>query len=112
MPPFLQATLFIVGFVIFLIGFITFIGRLSRRLNHRINPRTHGVIEALVIAGIALGIIGMFQPFTKALYEPGFLLLLISTLGFIVWSHVVPATRAQMSAAAALSALSATEGAK
>jgi len=100
MSPFLQATAFIVGFVIFLTAFITFIVRLSRRLNHRVNPRIHGVIETVVIAGIALGIIGMFQPLTKALYEPGFLLLLISTLGFIVWSHVIPATRAQMSAAA------------
>ena len=100
MSPFLQATIFIVGFAIFLTGFITFIVKLSRRLNHRVNPRTHTVIEAVVITGIALGIIGMFQPFTKALYEPGFLLLLISTLSFIVWSHVIPATRAQMSAAA------------
>ena len=91
MSPTLQAVLFIVGFIIVLALFITFIGVLSRRLNHRVRPRSHSLIEGVIIAGIALGIIGMFQPWTATLYEPGFLLLLISTLAFIVWSHVVPA---------------------
>jgi hypothetical protein len=91
MSPFLQAATFITCFIIVLAAFITFIVRLSKRLHRKVNPRIYNVIEAIVIAGIVLGVAGMFQPFTKALYEPGFLVLLFSTLGFIVWSHVTPA---------------------
>lgn len=91
MSPFLQAATFIIGFIIVLAAFISFIVRLSKRLNHKVTPRIYNVIEGIVVAGIVLGVAGMFQPFSKALYEPGFLVLLFSTLGFIVWSHVVPA---------------------
>ncbi|NJM42741.1 MAG: hypothetical protein HC853_19400, partial [Anaerolineae bacterium] len=86
MSPFLQAATFIVCFILILAAFITFIVRLGRRLNHKVNPRVYNTIEGIVVAGIVLGVAGMFQPFTKALYEPGFLVLLSSTLGFIVWS--------------------------
>ena len=88
--PLLQAAVFIAGFIAILTAFITFIVRLSRRLNGKVRPRLHGMIETAVIAGMGLGILGMFQPLTQALYEPGFLLLLASTLAFIVWSHVTP----------------------
>jgi uncharacterized membrane protein len=93
MTPFLQAAAFIVGFLIVLGSFIAFIVRTTKRLNHKIDARKYALIEFIVIAGMALGILGMFQPFTSVLYEPGFLLLLFSTLGFIVWSHVVPARK-------------------
>jgi uncharacterized membrane protein YkvI len=93
MTPFLQAAAFIVGFLIVLGTFIAFIVRTAKRLNHKIDARKYALIEFIVIAGMALGILGMFQPFTSVLYEPGFLLLLFSTLGFIVWSHVVPARK-------------------
>ena len=91
MSPFLQAATFITCFIAVLAAFITFIVRLSRRLHRKVNPRIYNAIEGVIIAGIVLGVVGMFQPFTKALYEPGFLVLLFSTLGFIVWSHVTPA---------------------
>ena len=91
MSPFLQAAIFITCFIVILAAFITFIVRLSKRLHRKVNPRIYNVIEGIIIAGIVLGVAGMFQPFTKTLYEPGFLVLLFSTLGFIVWSHVVPA---------------------
>jgi hypothetical protein len=32
----------------------------------------------------------MFQPWVFAAYTYGFILLLFSTLAFIVWSHIVP----------------------
>jgi quinol-cytochrome oxidoreductase complex cytochrome b subunit len=89
--PLLQAAVFIVCFIAILAAFITFIVRLSRRLNGRVRPSLHGAIEGFIIGGMGLGILGMFQPITPSLYEPGFLLLLASTLAFIVWSHVAPA---------------------
>ena len=59
-------------------------------LSNQVSPRTHMIIEYMLIAGIALGIIGMFQPWVFAAYRYGFLLLLFSTLGFILWSHITP----------------------
>jgi hypothetical protein len=44
----------------------------------------------VLIAGILLGIFGMFQPWLMVLYKIGFMTLLISTLGFIWWSHIRP----------------------
>jgi len=42
------------------------------------------------MAGIVLGILGIFQPWVFALYGPSFVVLLVSTLFFILWSHVQP----------------------
>ena len=50
-------------------------------------------IEQLVVAGMVLGTIGMFQPWVLELYHYGFLLLGLSTLAFIVISHI-PAAEA------------------
>ena len=44
-----------------------------------------------IISGIVVGAVGMFQPWLFRAYTLGFLLLLFSTLAFIVWSHVRPA---------------------
>ena len=52
--------------------------------------RTYSRVERVIIALMLLGIVGMFQPFAIALYRYGFLLLLISTIGFIIISHIVP----------------------
>jgi len=46
--------------------------------------------ERVVIGLMILGMVGMFQPFTILLYRPGFLLLLVSTIVFIVLSHLTP----------------------
>jgi len=48
----------------------------------------HSQIERIMIAGIVLGVIGMFQPWAFALFGWGFLLLAISTLGFTIISNV------------------------
>jgi hypothetical protein len=45
-------------------------------------------IEQVIVAGMVLGTIGMFQPWVLELYHYGFLLLGLSTLAFIVISHV------------------------
>ena len=44
-----------------------------------------------LIAGIVLGIIGMFQPWFFPAFRYGFYLLLASTIGYIAWSHISPA---------------------
>ena len=37
-----------------------------------------------------IGIFGMIQPWSIALFQPGFLVLLYSTLAYTVFSHVKP----------------------
>ena len=54
------------------------------------SKKTYNLVERVLIALILLGIVGMFQPIVIDLYRYGFLLLLFSTLGFIVFSHMSP----------------------
>ena len=54
------------------------------------SKKTYSLVERILIGLILLGIVGMFQPLGVDLYRYGFLLLLFSTLGFIVFSHVSP----------------------
>jgi uncharacterized membrane protein len=86
----LSAIPFILIFVSILLGFITAISVLASVLNDHINGRVYKVIESIIIAGIVLGVIGMFQPWHMLIYKNGFRVLLTSTLSFIVWSHIRP----------------------
>jgi hypothetical protein len=86
----LQALLFIVCFVAILVAFIYFIARVARRFNGKVAQRTYSAIEGAIIAGILLGVVGMFQPWVHFAYKAGFNVLLLSTLAYIVWSHVTP----------------------
>lgn len=86
----LQAVYFIVGFVAILLAFIFFIVFLARRLSGKVPQRVYGLIEKFTIAGILLGVVGMFQPWALAAYRIGFHVLLFSTLAFIAWSHITP----------------------
>ncbi len=86
----LQALLFIVGFVAILMAFIYFIVRVARRFSGNVTQRTYSLIEGVIIAGILMGVVGMFQPWVHFAYKIGFNLLLLSTLAYIVWSHVTP----------------------
>jgi len=81
---------FILIFIGIIIAFIDSIIFTATRLNNKIEQRVHRPIELACIIGIFAGIIGMFQPFLVQLYTLGFIVLLISTLGFIFWSHIVP----------------------
>jgi len=90
----MQAVYFIVGFVAIIMAFIAFIVFLSKRLSGNVPQQLYNVIEKIIIAGIVLGIVGMFQPWIHLGFRVGFHLLLFSTLTFIVWSHITPrATR-------------------
>jgi hypothetical protein len=46
------------------------------------------LLERLTIVGMMIGILGMLQPWQIWLYENGFYVLGISTLGFIIVSHI------------------------
>lgn len=86
-----QAATFIISFLIILGLFIYFIRRVSRRYSDQIDATTFTRIERVIIGGIVLGVVGMFQPWLFVGYKFGFQLLLLSTLAFIVWSHIIPA---------------------
>jgi hypothetical protein len=86
----LDALPFILIFVAIILAFIALIAMAAGALNHRVSAAVYRPIETVLIAGIVLGVLGMFQPWLHLFYKWGFVLLLVSTLGFILWSHVVP----------------------
>lgn len=86
----LSALPFILIFAAIIMTYIGIITIVARLLNDTISNRIHRPIELTLIGGILLGILGMFQPWVFGLFKTGFFVLLISTLGFILWSHVVP----------------------
>ena len=81
---------FVLIFASIVIYFMSFAWFVSNKLNFRISSRLFQVVERIAIGGIVLGIILMFQPWVFELFRYGFFILLISTLVFIVWSHVTP----------------------
>ena len=62
--------------------------------------RAYARAERVIIGLMLLGIVGMFQPFAIGLYRYGFLLLLFSTIMFIIISHVTPKAEPQDSTGA------------
>jgi hypothetical protein len=79
---------FLLVFVPIILLFMSLIVFMSKLLHQRIPERAYKVIEYVFIAGIVLGIISMFQPWTFLLFKPGFFVLFGSLLGFMIWSHV------------------------
>ena len=87
---FLEAIPFILIFVAIILTFITLIALVASMLNDNIPRRTHHLVERIIMFGIVGGVIGMFQPWWFLAYKYGFSVLLISTLSFILWSHIRP----------------------
>ena len=81
---------FILIFVAIILAFIAIIVVVASMLDNNVSLRIHRIIEQILIAGIVLGVVGMFQPWFFEGYKYGFVLLLISTLSFILWSHITP----------------------
>jgi hypothetical protein len=84
----LQAVPFFAFFVAVLLTFILLIVLTARRYGGVVPRRTYNGIEWTLIAGIIGGVIFLFQSFSFVPYRYGFLLLLVSLLSFILWSHV------------------------
>jgi len=87
----LSATPFILIFVAIILFYMTLGWIITTALNYRVSARIFKTVESILIAGIVLGILGMFQPWVFVAYRLGFNVLLVSILSFIVWSHIVPA---------------------
>jgi hypothetical protein len=83
-----------IGFILIFIGiifaFVDLIILLATFLNRNVPERVYSPILNILIAGIVLGVIGMFQPFLFVLYQIGFVMLFVSLIGFMIWSHIVP----------------------
>jgi hypothetical protein len=86
----LSAIPFVLIFAAIVLSFITLVAFVANLLNHNISPNVYLSIERAIIGGIVLGVIGMFQPWWFTGFRIGFFVLLISTLSFILWSHVIP----------------------
>lgn len=82
---------FLMVFISIILFYISFIWWLALRLNGKVAYKTYRIIEYILIGGIILGIVGMFQPWFFVAFRYGFYLLLASTVSFIAWSHVTPA---------------------
>jgi hypothetical protein len=90
-----NAVPFFAAFVGILLLFILLIFMVALRYNGKIPGRCYSGIEYTIIAGILGGIICLFQSFSFVPYRYGFVLVLVSLLSFILWSHVVPAAARQ-----------------
>jgi len=82
---------FFAVFIGILLLFALLITLMAMRYNGKVPVRCHSAIERTLVIGILLGVFFLFQPFSIVPYRYGFLLVLISILSFILWSHVVPA---------------------
>jgi hypothetical protein len=96
----IKAIPFVAVFVSIVLVFVFVIVAAAILLNGKVPQRTYRPIEAIIIAGILLGVVQGWKLFT---YEYGFLLLLISLLTFMVWSHVTPLPLGQSKALPPLS---------
>jgi hypothetical protein len=86
----IQAVPFFMTFVGILLIFILLIVLVALRFNGKVPRRTYKGIENLTIAGILFATVCLFNPWSIVPFRYGFLLLLASTLTFILWSHVIP----------------------
>lgn len=86
----LNAIPFVLIFAAILLGYISLIVLMASYLGNNISARSFRIVESILIAGIVIGVVGMFQPWFFFAYTYGFILLLISILSFIAWSHIVP----------------------
>src|SRR5689334_13315349 len=87
----INAIPFFSAFIGIILLFALLITITAMRYNNKVPARCHSGIERVLVIGILFGVFFLFQPFSIVPYRYGFLLLLAATLGFILWSHVVPA---------------------
>jgi lysylphosphatidylglycerol synthetase-like protein (DUF2156 family) len=86
----IKAIPFVAVFVSIVIAFACVIVLVAIRFNGRVPQRTYRPIEMIIIAGILIGVVGLFQGWNMFAYEYGFLLLVVSVVAFMIWSHMNP----------------------
>ncbi|GAB4430452.1 MAG: hypothetical protein Kow00106_25040 [Anaerolineae bacterium] len=86
----IKAIPFVAVFVSIVLAFICLIVVVAVSFGGRVPPRTYRPVEGIIIAGILLGVVGLFQWWKLFAYQYGFLLLLVSVLLFMIWSHFEP----------------------
>lgn len=91
----LNAIPFILIFISILLVYVTIIIIVGNLLNNKISERIYKIIDYILIGGIVLGVLSMFQPWSLQLYKYGFMVLLFSVLGYIIWSHTTPKRESQ-----------------
>ena len=89
-----QAIPFVAFFWAILLTYILVIALLAIRFTGRLPRRTHTPIERVLMIGIFVGIISLFQLFAFPPFKYGFPIVLASLLGFILWTHITPASKA------------------
>ena len=92
----LNAIPFILIFISILLVYVTIIIIVGNLLNNKISERIYKIIDYILIAGIVLGVLSMFQPWSLQVYKYGFMVLLFSVLGYIIWSHTTPKRESQL----------------
>jgi hypothetical protein len=85
----LIAVPYLLVFIPIILGYIALIVFISKLFYGRVPEVLYRVIEYAFIAGIATGVLAMFQPWLRSLFKVGFFMLLFCTLGFILWSHIL-----------------------
>jgi hypothetical protein len=88
----IKAIPFVAVFVSIILAFACLIVSVAVGLAGRVPRRSYTPIEGIIIAGILLGVLGLFQGWKLFAYEYGFLMLLVSVALFMVWSHLSPMT--------------------
>lgn len=86
----LIAVPFICYFVAIILMYIFLINVVMQNFSHKISPKIYKPINFVIIAGIIGGIILMLQPLSIGLFKISFMIVLVSLLLFMVWSHVIP----------------------
>ena len=79
---------FLLIFVPIILGYMSLIVFVSKLFHQRVPEPVYKLIEYVFIAGIAAGILCMFQPWVFALFKIGFFVLFGSLLGFMIWGHL------------------------
>lgn len=91
----LNAIPFILIFISILLVYVTIIIIVGNLLNNKISVPIYKIIDYILIAGIVLGVLSMFQPWSLQVYKYGFMVLFFSVFGYIIWSHTTPKKESQ-----------------
>lgn len=86
----IKAIPFVAVFASIVLAFIMIVVLVAMTFGGRVPQRAYRPIEMIIIIGILAGVVGLFQGWKLFAYQLGFLLLLVSVLGFMVWSHLTP----------------------